>query len=78
MNHDREDWQKDLARCPLKPGEVRNRFGQKMRQIDVDFYLACRTASVKKLKEMLERGETRMRLGTTILEMIIILFIRRL
>ena len=37
-NHDREDWQKDLARCPLKPGEVRNRFGQKMRQIDVDFY----------------------------------------
>ena len=56
VNHDREDWQKDLVRCPLKPGEVRNRFGQKMRQIDVDFYLACRTASVKKLKEMLELG----------------------
>lgn len=56
VNHDCEDWQKDLARCPLKPGEVRNRFGQKMRQIDVDFYHACRTASVKKLKEMLERG----------------------
>lgn len=44
------------TRCPLKPGEIRNRFGQKMRQIDVDFYHACRTESVEKLKEMLERG----------------------
>lgn len=55
-NHEREDWQKDLARCPLKPGEIRNRYGQKMRQIDIDFYHACRTASVKQLKKMLERG----------------------
>ena len=55
-NLDCEELQKDLARCPLKPGEIRSRCGQKMRQIDVDFYFACRTASVKKLKEMLERG----------------------
>ena len=56
VNHDCEDWQKDLARCPLKPGEIRNRYGQKMRQIDIDFYHACRTESVEELKEMLERG----------------------
>lgn len=56
VNHDHEDWQRDLERCPLKPGEIRNRYGQKMRQFDVDFYHACRTESVEELKEMLERG----------------------
>lgn len=56
VNHDREDWQRDLARCPLKPGEIRNRFGQKMRKIDVDFYHACQTEPVEELKKMLERG----------------------
>lgn len=56
VNHDREDWQKDLARCPLKPGEIRNRFGQKMRKIDVEFYQACRTETVQRLEDLLERG----------------------
>lgn len=55
-NHNREDWQEDLAHCPLAPGEIRTKYGQKMRQIDIDFYNACRTGTVKDLEELLAKG----------------------
>lgn len=56
FNPDREDWQEDLRKCPLEPGMIRNARGQKMRQIDVDFYKACQGGTVEELKELIARG----------------------
>lgn len=50
--YDREE----LLKCKLEPGQIMSRYGQKMWQIDVDFYNACKNGTVEDLKKLVEQG----------------------